>query len=120
MPVLKHCLQHWRKAPLLSINPGKGGLITVPLKEICYIEVFRRDLVIHCKNQILTGTGGLSALMEQLPEAGFYRSHRSFIVHLDWVAGICKYQYILKNKDKVPIAIRHYPEAQRRWLEYLS
>ena len=51
---------------------------------------------------------------------GFYRCHRSFVVHLAYVSGIQKYRFLLRGGGEVPIAMRHYQEAQERWLAYLK
>ncbi|QNM05322.1 LytR/AlgR family response regulator transcription factor [Qiania dongpingensis] len=120
MPVLEHCLSRWREEPFLNLDIGEGGREMVPLKEICYIEVFRRELVVHCAGRDVTGTGALSAVIKQLPATKFYRSHRSFLVNLEWVTGIQRYHYILKDRNTVPIAVRSYAEAQQKWLDYFS
>lgn len=120
MPVLEHCLMRWRQEPLLKLDTGQGGSAAVPLKDLCYIEVFRRELVVHCVDRRVTGNGALTELAQQLSGSRFYRSHRSFLVNLDWVTGIQRYHFLLKNGEQVPIAVRNYPEAQRRWLEHLA
>ncbi|MDC7291709.1 LytTR family DNA-binding domain-containing protein [Blautia schinkii] len=119
-PVLGRCLSRWRQEPLLHLDTGHGGSAAVAVKDICYIEVFRRELVVHCADREVTGMGALTELAQQLTGRRFYRSHRSFLVNLEWVAGIQRYHFLLKNGARVPIAVRSYPEAQKRWLEHLS
>ncbi len=120
MPVLEHCLSRRREEPFLNLDIGEGGREMVSQKEICYIEVFRRELVVHCAGRVMTGTGALSAVVKQLPGTKFYRSHRSFLVNLEWVTGIQRYHYILKDGNTVPIAVRSYAEAQQKWLDYFT
>ena len=119
-PVLERCLERRQKLPSLVLDALEGGKITVPQGDIRYIEVFRRELVVHCGDRSLSCAGPLSAALDTLPAEGFYRCHRSFVVHLAYVSGIQKYRFLLRGGGEVPIAMRHYQEAQERWLAYLK
>lgn len=119
-PVLSRCLERRQKRPSLTLDAAEGGKITLALGEIRYIEVFRRELVVHCKDRALSCAGPLNAVLEALPPEGFYRCHRSFVVNLAYVSGVQKYQFLLRGDGRVPIATRSYQQAQARWLDYLK
>ena len=119
-PVLTRCLERRQTLPSLVLNDPEGGKRTVPLGDIRYIEVFRRELVVHCKGRDITGSGPLNAVLSELPAASFYRCHRSCVVNLAQVSGVRRYCFLLREGGEVPIAMRAYPEAQARWLEYLK
>ncbi len=119
-PVLSRCLERRQKLPSLVLASLEGGKITLPLGEIRYIEVFRRELVVHCKDRSLSCAGPFNAVLAELPAEKFYHCHRSYVVNLNQVSGVRKYCFLLRNGEQVPIAIRAYPEAQARWLDYLK
>lgn len=120
LPVLEHCLSHWREAPVFQLEMAERGKVMIPVKEISYIEVFRREIVVHCGDHTETGIGALTEISKQLPGSRFYRCHRSFIVNLEQVVGIKRYQFILRDNGTVPIAVRNYAQAQQRWADFYS
>ena len=119
-PVLRRCLDRRQKRPSLILDASEGGKVTIPLGDIRYVEVFRRELAVHIKDRTISCTGSLKAALESLPPESFYRCHRSFIVNLAYVSGIQKYRFLLRGGGEVPIAMRPYQEAQARWLAYLK
>ncbi len=120
-PVLSRCLERRRRLPALVLDALEGGKITLPLGEIRFVEVFRRELAVHCKDgRALSCAGPLHAVLAELPAEDFCRCHRSYVVNLNQVSGVRKYCFLLRNGGEVPIAIRAYPEAQARWLDHLK
>ena len=119
-PVLARCLERRRKLPCLVLDALEGGKVTFPLGGIRFIDVFRRELVVHTKDRTVSCAGPLSAALEALPAEGFYRCHRSFVVGLAHVSGIQRYRFLLRGGGEVPIAMRSYQEAQERWLSFLE
>lgn len=119
-PVLSRCIEGRQKLPSLVLDALEGGKLTLPLAEISYIEVFRRELVVHGKDRTLSCAGPLNAVLDKLPADRFYRCHRSYVVNLGQVRGVRKYCFLFRDGGEVPIAMRSYPAAQTRWLDYLK
>lgn len=119
-PVLSHCLERREKLPSLVLDVPEGAKITLTLGDICYIEVYRRELVVHCKDRVLSCVGPLNAVLAELPAESFYHCHRSYVVNLNQVSGVRKFCFMLRGGGEVPVAVRAYPEAQARWLDYLK
>lgn len=119
-PVLSRCLERRRKAPCLVLDAPDGGNITVSPADILYVEIFRRELVVHCRARTVSCTGSLSATLDALPADCFYRCHRSYVVNLAHVVGVQKYRFLLRGGGEVPIAMRPYQEARARWLDFLK
>lgn len=57
-------------------------VVKVYLKEILYIEGLSEYVQIHTENRKLVTKTSMSNMEEKLPEAGFMRIHKSFIVSL--------------------------------------
>lgn len=120
-PVLTRCLKSRRRFPPLVLDVLEGGKTTVQPEEIRYVEIFGRELMVHfVEGKSVSCTGPLKATMDLLPSGCFYRCHRSFVVNLAHVSGIRKYCFLLHGGGEVPIAMRHYQEAQSQWLTYLK
>jgi DNA-binding LytR/AlgR family response regulator len=90
-----------------------GGVkISIAVDEILYIEVIGNELDIHCRTGVSKCVGSLSETYLDLPQKQFYRSHRSFIVNLNYVVRAAKYYFVMDNGDKVTIAKNRYAEAK--------
>ena len=117
--MIERCVAKHKKAKIVTLRLGENAMKTIAIKDILWIEVFQKELLVHCKEEELIGVGSLLEILNQLPSQ-FYRSHRSFIVNLDVVVGVQKYEFVLKNKQVVPIAMRTLQQAQQIWLTYLQ
>ena len=107
------------RKPSISLRNANGGKVNVNIEDIMYIEVFRTELDVHCKNGILICTGSLVETYGVLPTRQFYRSHRSFIVNLQHVVQINRYQFTMSNGDKVTIAKNRYTEAKAAFDDFV-
>ena len=118
-PMIERCVAKHKKAKIVTLRLGENAMKTIAIKDILWIEVFQKELLVHCKEEEFIGVGSLLEILNQLPSQ-FYRSHRSFIVNLDVVVGVQKYEFVLNNKQVVPIAMRTLQQAQQIWLTYLQ
>lgn len=118
-PVIERCVAKHKKEKTVTFRLKENKMKNVPIKNILWIEIFKKELIVHCKEGDLLGIGSLLETLNQLPPQ-FFRCHRSFIVNLDAVTGVQKYEFILTNKQIVPIAMRNFPQAQQLWLSHLQ
>ncbi len=119
-PILSRCLKRRKERPSLLLELLEGGITAILVSDIRYIEIFRRELVVHCKEKTVSCAGALKTVLDALPQENFYRCHRSFIINLGSVSGIQKYRFLLREEGEVPIAVRRYQDAQARWLAFLT
>ena len=111
---LKRCLEVQKRDAVFTLACSGKSSRLIRLNEILYAEIFLSELKIHLKEGgSVTGVGKLSEMLAQLPESWFYRCHRSFVVNLEEVVGIRRFDFILENGRHVPIAQRKYNEAMR-------
>lgn len=85
--------------------------IPVPLKDIIYITAEDDRVFVQVPGARLQTRYTLQTLEERLPPERFFRCHRGFIVHLNWIREISPYfngTYMLTMKDRerstVPVA----------------
>jgi len=111
---LRRCMEVQKRDAVFTLTcPDKSSRL-IRLNDILYAEIFLTELKIHLKDgESVAGVGKLSEMLAQLPESWFYRCHRSFVVNLEEVVGIRRFDFILENGRHVPIAQRKYGEAMR-------
>lgn len=63
-------------------------LIVMNINEIYYCEAHEREVHIYTKDNKFILVSSISDFLKKLPEANFFRSHRSFIVNLDKICEI--------------------------------
>lgn len=116
--VLARAAARYCKRPTLHLRTIDGGKVAIQIDDILYIEVFRTELYFHCKNRVVVCSGSLVSALEQLPNDRFYRSHRSFIVNLNYVSKISRYSFDLVTGDRVSVAKNRYLEARDAFMKY--
>ena len=98
-----------------------GGVkISIAVDEILYIEVIGNELDIHTRTGRQKAVGSLAETYLSLPQKQFYRSHRSFIVNMNYILRASKYYFVMENGDKVTIAKNRYAEAKEMISRYIG
>jgi DNA-binding LytR/AlgR family response regulator len=84
------------------VNAGYS-LIKIRFSEIIYVEGLKDYVKIHLQNgkTVITRIN-LKDLTEKLPPLEFMRIHRSFIISLDKIEAVQKYQVVIHNIE-IPI-----------------
>jgi two-component system response regulator LytT len=94
----------------LLVEDGEKVVVLDPAA-ICYAVRVNRRVAIHTEKEVIYAKITLQELEEMLRNYPFYRSHRSYLVNLDyikeivpWFNGACN--LILKNKEdtKIPVS----------------
>lgn len=92
------------------VNDGKKSIVLAP-EEICYAVRVRRTLEIHTSAQVLRCKMTLQELEEKLRGFPFFRSHRGYLVNLDYIQEITPWfngAYNLTLQDgkqsKIPVS----------------
>lgn len=109
---LRHIVRRYRREPRIILRGNEGNRVSVAIDSILYIEVFRTELDVHCRDEVHVCTGSLNEVCAKLPSVQFYRAHRSYIVNLASVSAIERYQFTMCNGDKVTVAKNRYAEAK--------
>lgn len=102
-----------------AILVKRGGLSTkVLLTDIIYAEVFNRKIMLHTVNGNIEYYGKLTDLCEQTG-ANFYRTHRAYLVNLQYVE---KYNAdtVWLETDAVPVSKKQFAGFVRQYMQYIS
>lgn len=96
-----------------------GALIPLDSKDIIYCTVEERDTIVISKKGRFIYQDTLSKLEKKLIHCGFFRSHRSFIINLDYIESIepwfnSTYQVKMQNvEEKIPVSRSQVKEFKK-------
>lgn len=83
------------------------------------IEIFGHEIIIHKTDGVKEScTGTLKELEVLLPAQTFVRPHRSYLVNLDHISEIARYQIRLSSGDTIPISKKLYKQIQNSFIDY--
>ena len=103
----------------ILVNKGRQKQ-KIFLRDILYFEIMGRLIDIHKTGGISDYYGKISILEEELREKGFFRCHKSYLVHLKYVKAYNRQEAVLDNGEKIPISKRRYEEFCKALLSYMK
>ncbi|MCI8994022.1 MAG: response regulator transcription factor [Eubacterium sp.] len=89
------------------------------LDDIYYFEMKGRVVEVHGAEGIFTYYEQIGSLENKLREKGFFRCHKSYLIHLKYVDAYNRQEAVLENGEKIMIAKRRYEEFCREMLKYM-
>ncbi len=90
------------------------------LQDILYFEIRGRLIDIHKTGGVSDYYGKISILEEELREKGFFRCHKSYLIHLKYVKGYNRQEVVLDNGEMIPVSKRRYEEFCKALLDYMK
>lgn len=90
----------------------------VEIRTIRYIESRREYVEVQCENELIRSKLSLSALLEHLPSAEFFRIHRSFVVARSSITGY-SHSVVELNGKSLPIG-RLYRKPFLNWMTKIN
>lgn len=112
---LKHIYD--KHSILIEVN---NEILKVYTSDIIYIEIFNRTIIIHTSRGKITCEGTLNQISKKLPPQKFFRCHKSYLVNLDYIKSIKRYNVTLLNKTNIPIGKSRYMNMQNLFIEYIN
>lgn len=98
----------------------KSGITRIVLEKLIYCEVIGRTLVFHLEGgACLESNGCLDELSEELAQYGsFLRTHRSFLINMEYIRSISYKAVVLDNQEQIPIPHGKCSEIKKQYLNY--
>ena len=87
--------------------------IRLPLNSILYIEACNNNIKIVIPDKIYTPTMTMKTILELLPETGFIRIHKSFIVSVDKIKSFNR-DYVIIDRKKIPVGRSYVKDFLKR------
>lgn len=100
--------------------PLTTGVVFVTLPEIMYIESNGRYTTVRCNSATYTSTKALSAFHAEINSFRFFRTHRTFLVNMKYIAEIDGHIITLTNGEKIEISRRNLTTFNKCYMNYLK
>lgn len=98
-----------------------GTVGVIPISEIAYFEIWKRRVTVHYgKSQKADFYGSMEQLEKKLSEKNFVRTHRSFLVHLPYIAMFHSKSLLLKTGQVIPVGVTYMQSLKEEFAAYLS
>lgn len=104
-----------KKTPSLLVTT-KGKHIAIPLEDIIYAEVFNRKIIIHTTDADIEYYGKMKELEKKAGD-DFFRSHRAYLIHFNYVRKYDARTIYLENAQ-VPVSKQNYQNFVKYYLRF--
>lgn len=110
-----------KKEPEMFFFSSSAAKKSVPLREISYLEVWKRVLMIHCvKGEAIEFYGKMEHVEEELADKGFLRIHRSYMVNIACIKRFTSQRIELKTGESFPIGVTYTQAVKQAFSSYLA
>lgn len=99
---------------------NKSNTYKIYSNEIKYIEVQKKNMLIHTINKDFDARYSLEKIEKDLNVEGFVRCHKSFIINLNYVENIKSNVAILDSDEEVPISRYRHKDVKEKFLKFLG
>ncbi|HAP20666.1 MAG TPA: hypothetical protein DCR27_05275 [Lachnospiraceae bacterium] len=98
-----------------------GGILSLDIADILYCEVYGHKACFHlASGESRELRCSLNRLEHQLPSSVFARSHQSYLINMEHIDSITRYELTLSTGQTLPISQSRYLELQNSFLLYAS
>jgi DNA-binding LytR/AlgR family response regulator len=109
---------HLADEPALTLRQ-QGGTISIPLREINYIESMGHTVRVHTDGETATAYEQLEDIMRLLPP-GFCQCHKSYIVNMGRIRRFQSDGVLLKNGSHIPVSRARLIQAREAYHNYIG
>ncbi len=99
---------------------NRGDMTKIPIKEILYVEIYRKHLIFHTISGNYETIGKISEALDKLKPYGFCQVHQGYLVNMNHINGFSNYDVIIDNGKKVMISVRKKSEVLKIYADYLG
>ena len=112
-------LERYRSQYYLSVL-SDGRTEVIPLEEILYIEVMRKDCMIVLAGRTVVCKKTIAAFEEELTPFDFYRVHRAYLVNMRKIRSYDSRIIQLENGEKVFMGPKKYGDFCKAYIKLLK
>lgn len=97
-------------------------MINIPFRCIRYFEVMNREILLYHteSREPIRFYGIMGHLEDSLASKDFLRIHRSYLVHLPYIAKFGTRMLVLKNQTELPIGGIYVDKVKKAFSDYIS
>ena len=108
----------YQEQPSLILRQ-QGEPVSIPLREIYYIESEGHTVQVHTAGETVTAYERLVIVLRSL-SVGFYQCHKSFIVNMSQIRRFQSGDILLKNGERVPVSRARYADTREAYFKYMG
>jgi len=97
----------------------KGTPVSIPLREICFVESSAHTISVHTEDDIITTYERLENIARVLP-VEFCQCHKSYIVNMSRIRRFQASEILLKNGERIPVSRSKYSETKEAYFAYIG
>lgn len=98
----------------------KGTINKISINKIAYIEVIRKDIIVHtAENEKYIVKNSMDNIEKSLKQYNFFRCHKSYLINIDYLQTIQK-NIAIVNGDEVPISRRRINDLKDKLTDTLG
>ncbi|HBE9444249.1 LytR/AlgR family response regulator transcription factor [Clostridioides difficile] len=92
-----------KKRANFMLIENKGIINKILINSIMYIEVRKKVLTIHTKNDTYYTKNSMDKIELELEKYNFFRCHKSYLINLEYIQFICKNTVVINDED-IPVS----------------
>ena len=92
-----------KKRENFMLIENKGIINKILINSIMYIEVRKKVLTIHTKNDTYYTKNSMDKIELELEKYNFFRCHKSYLINLGYIQFICKNTVVINDED-IPVS----------------
>ncbi|HEK4529605.1 TPA: response regulator transcription factor [Clostridioides difficile] len=92
-----------KKRENFMLIENKGIINKILINSIMYIEIRKKVLTIHTKNDTYYTKNSMDKIELELEKYNFFRCHKSYLINLEYIQFICKNTVVINDED-VPVS----------------
>lgn len=109
-----------QKEEELFICEFDGIKKAIPVSSISYFEIWKRVVTVHFNgNETAKFYSSMEDIEKQFADKAFARVHRSYVVHLPYIAQIQRKNLILKTGEIIPVGVTYVQPLKNIFSEYI-
>ena len=108
----------FNEQPALAVRQ-RGMIISIPYREIYYIESSRHTVTIHNAKSTVISYEQIGKVAQTLP-AGFYQCHKSYIVNMRQIQRFQPGEIVLKNGKVIPVSRSKQKKAKEAYFKHIG
>lgn len=114
------CIKEIENKNSYILIKNKSNTYKIYSNEIKYIEVQKKNMLIHTINKNLDVRYSLEKIEKDINLDKFVRCHKSFLVNLSYVENIKSNTIILESGEEVPVSRYRYKEVKAKFFKFLG
>ena len=118
--MLEDFFNNFEQYSRVEIPLTSADAAVVSLPEIMYIESNGRYTTVRCNNTTYTSTKALATFEAEINSFRFFRTHRTFLVNMKYIAEIDGHIITLTNGEKIEISRRNLATFNKCYMNFLK